>query len=217
MLHVLGVTHVSQRILWPNKSSEEIKFNFDSLITEFLTNVRKQLFLMKNKTLINKESRSIITNALCKLLCIINKFRIIKEKKSYRILVVQISKDHRFDYAKFINCAFSAQNMYIPIDAYVIGETSSFLQQASYLTKGFYYQQKLNPEILQKLLSLFLPSTRLRKFLFIINQSKVDFRAICSCHNNSKEKAFVCPVCLYIYCKTKSKCDNCSFSSLLEK
>jgi transcription initiation factor TFIIH subunit 3 len=127
-----------------------------------------------------------------------------------------------------MNCIFAAQRRSIPIDVLKIaGEDTVFLQQATNLTGGIYFRlsgpiregeaseedqdQPPAPEqLLQLLLSTYLPPPNLRRMLNLPTLDEVDFRASCFCHGAIVDVGYVCGVCLSIFCHPPTKCHICS-------
>lgn len=156
-----------------------------------------------------------ISQALSKSLCYIQRALRESPSLSARMLVLQASADAHGDYNAFMNCTFSAQRSSVPIDAAVfsspssVHKDSSFLQQASYITGGVYVRPDRPEALLQYFLHLFLPSHHLRQALRLPKQESVDFRAACFCHRKAVEQAYVCSVCLSIFCAFAPECATC--------
>jgi transcription initiation factor TFIIH subunit 3 len=118
---------------------------------------------------------SALSQALCGLLIllcsiiqiiVINRRLQLNPALTAKILLVQISPDVPHTYNHVMNCVFSAQKLFIPIDSLVVSsESSSFLQQATFLTGGVYLKPKDQRSTLQVLLSHVLPSGLCRKLL----------------------------------------------------
>ncbi|GAB5031450.1 general transcription factor iih [Nannochloropsis oceanica] len=201
-----------------------------------LTSAPKQNEKKQNSTASKRRRHgSLISQALSKGLCYIQ--RTARETSlsssssssssplAARMLVLQASPDVHGDYNAFMNCIFSSHRSSVPIDAAVLSlpsslhpssasssqhrKDSSFLQQASYITGGIYIRPERPSALLQYFLHLFLPSHRLRQVLRLPKQESVDFRAACFCHRRAVEQAYVCSVCLSIFCAFTKECPTC--------
>ncbi len=134
-----------------------------------------------------------------------------------RILVLQKSPDVSEHYISIMNCIFSAQKKAVPVDACVLStDHSSFLQQAAYLTGGIYFKPNDPKGLLQYLLTIYLPDPTTRKLLKLPSQESVDFRAMCFCHKEVISTAFVCPVCLSLFCEFQPICSTCGIRSRIQ-
>ncbi|CAM9647401.1 unnamed protein product [Ascophyllum nodosum] len=154
------------------------------------------------------EAGCALAGGLSKGLCYVN--RKLQEAPSIqeRALVVSGAPDLPEAYNSVMNAIFSAQKAGVLVDCAVLGEPSTFLQQAAYLTDGLYLE---HPEvgILQYLLATFLPSKSCRKYLKLRKQQRVDFRAACFCHKKVVDIAYVCSVCLSVFCDFSPVCSTC--------
>jgi transcription initiation factor TFIIH subunit 3 len=72
-----------------------------------------------------------------------------------------------------------------------------------------YCRPQQEDSLLEYFMYLFLPSNRTRQVLRLPNQETVDFRAACFCHKKVVEQAYVCSVCLSIFCTYTSECRTC--------
>ncbi|RHZ40665.1 hypothetical protein DYB26_005995, partial [Aphanomyces astaci] len=134
-----------------------------------------------------------------------------------RILVVDSSPDFAEQYISIMNCIFSAQKKHVPIDSCVLAsEPSAFLQQASYLTGGIYFKPKEPQGLVQYFLSIWLADADTRQMLKLPTQASVDFRAMCFCHKQTISTAFVCPVCLSLFCEFSPICSTCGIRSQIK-
>lgn len=103
-----------------------------------------------------------------------------------------------------MNCIFAAQRRDLPIDVLKLaGGDTVFLQQAASLTGGIYFRlggEDATPprpeELLQLLLTTYLPPPALRRQLHLPTLDEVDFRASCFCHGEIVDVGYVCGVCL---------------------
>jgi hypothetical protein len=88
---------------------------------------------------------------------------------------------------------------------------SVFLEQAGYLTGG----QHVHPTpaqwhaLLATMVHLLLPPPGVRGQLLLPPPSSVDLRAHCFCHRAHRTVAWVCTVCLAIYCAYSPVCATC--------
>eukprot|EP00742_Colponemidia_sp_Colp-10_P007527 GILJ01008113.1.p1 GENE.GILJ01008113.1~~GILJ01008113.1.p1 ORF type:complete len:329 (-),score=34.17 GILJ01008113.1:225-1169(-) len=165
------------------------------------------------------EQGSVLSGALSMALCYINRIqRKISDVKP-RILMLQVSPDLSPQYVPLMNCIFSAQKNSIPLDACVLCDTdSTFLQQAAHLTNGVYLRPDKRQGLLQYLLTIFLVDVYSRKFLRMPTAADVDYRAACFCHKTVTDLAYVCSVCLSIYCNNRSPlCNTCGTRFALPK
>lgn len=152
-----------------------------------------------------------------------------------RILVVRAAEDTASQYLPLMNAVFTAQKLRIPIDACIIPSTtmdsgsddfrqtsllqdtnhSSLFQQAADLTGGIYLRVPRPAGLLQYLISVFLPHEGLRSQLILPDSrnsgssSGVDFRAACFCHRRLVDLAYVCSVCLSVFCSFSPVCSTC--------
>ncbi len=146
---------------------------------------------------------------------------------------MQAESDQPEQYNAVMNCIFSAQKAGIVVDSCCLGETSLFMQQAAFLTGGSYLNMQetgllqvvcltyssnpclstLTPYstfyLLQHLLMTFLASQNVRPLLRLPKQETTDFRAACFCHREIINMAWICSVCLSVFCKFSPVCDTC--------
>lgn len=131
--------------------------------------------------------------------------------------MLQKAPDVSEHYISIMNAIFSAQKKSVAVDACVLAsEHSSFLQQAAYLTGGIYFKPSDHTGVLQYLLSIYLPDPSTRKLLKLPTQDSVDFRAMCFCHREVISTAFVCPVCLSLFCEFRPICSTCGIRSRIQ-
>lgn len=163
------------------------------------------------------EAPPAIVGALAKALCYINRLSIAASiakdpaaLSSPRILVTSVSPDLTASYIPIMNSIFSAQKLKVVIDAcQIYGPDSVFLQQAAHLTGGSYICLDQQSALLQYLIMCFLPPPEVRQIMAVPTQEKIDFRAVCFCHKNIVDIAFVCSVCLSIFCQPVPVCSTC--------
>jgi len=153
-----------------------------------------------------------LSAALSLGLCFAN--RICKEREASglraRLAVFSASADVSHQYIPVMNCVFSAQKNSIPIDTCVLGSRDSpFLQQASHITGGVYIRPTVQEGLLQYLFTVMLPDRLSRRFLRLATQNTVDYRAACFCHKKVVDLAYVCSVCLSIFCQYSPQCSTC--------
>ena len=132
-----------------------------------------------------------------------------------RIVTFKVADDVPANYIAIINAAFSAHRLSIPIDSCIVGLSQSpYLQQSAYLTQGITLRPDFNSghhsHLIQYLLSLFLPDSKTRKNeLLMPPQLSVDLKATCFCHKRGVYEAWLCFVCLAVWCQPGSKCLMC--------
>lgn len=127
-----------------------------------------------------------------------------------RILIISVSPDQSSSYISVMNSIFSAQKLKVTIDVCkIFGAESVFLQQAAHLTGGSYIDVDRPDALLQYLMMSFLAPPGLRQLITVPTQDKIDFRAACFCHKNIVDIAFICSVCLSIFCSPVPVCSTC--------
>nr|CAH8838362.1 unnamed protein product [Trichobilharzia regenti] len=152
------------------------------------------------------------------------------EKITSRIMIIKASDDNSSQYLSLMNSVFTAQKLHVPIDTCVLPlpqenestnttpslRHSSLLQQAADLTGGIYLQVPRVSGLLQYLLSVFLPSSKMRASLLLPDSRSsgssfgVDFRAACFCHKRLIDIGYVCSVCLSVFCEFSPICSTCN-------
>lgn len=158
-----------------------------------------------------------LSGALSKAVCIINRQLQLLPRLQPRLLVVQLGKDHAPSYNSIMNSIFSADKMSAPMDAVILSNADShYLQQACYLTRGVYQRPLDQRDLLQVLLTHCLPSSFSRQTLQLPVQRTVDFRAACACHKKPVEFAYMCSVCLALFCERGDVCQVCGTGSSVE-
>lgn len=208
------VTHSSVKTIWPVDDQSHLEeFPFQKITDRLISGIKEQ-FSDDSKKEATREG-SLITGAFCKALCMINRDQKENPKRHCRIFIIQNSADCALDYVKFMNCVFSAGKQRVVIDGVTFEsmQNSIFLQQATYWTNGILFRPSQGAHkdgILMQLMTQFLPSAILRKHMPSIEKRTVDLKATCFCHQKHREIAFVCPVCLAIYCKRTRSCPMCS-------
>ncbi|KAL5478081.1 hypothetical protein EMCRGX_G024959 [Ephydatia muelleri] len=156
---------------------------------------------------------SLLSGALSKSLCYIHRRKRelpVGQQLKGRILVVRTSSDMATQYVSMMNCIFAAEKHGIPIDSCVLWEDSGFLQQASDLTGGIYIKVPEPAGLVQFMLWTFLPdASSCRQFLALPPVVQVDYRAACMCHQRLVNVAYVCSVCLSVFCQFNPICALC--------
>jgi len=131
------------------------------------------------------------------------------QKLHPRLLVMSGSGDSAAQYMNYMNIFFTAQKMAIPVDTCMIMQDSGLLQQGSDITGGTYLKVEQLAGLLQYLIWVFLPGPKLRNILGAPPRVRVDYRAACFCHRQLVDIAFVCSVCLSIFCRFNPVCTTC--------
>ena len=134
-----------------------------------------------------------------------------------RLCVFQASPDVPAHYVSVVNAAYCALRMGVPVDSCAVGAAPSvFLQQAAYLTQGLHVAPDAAAaaqhfqNLLQFLVTLLLPSRRAREGeLLLPLRRNVNLRAHCFCHQRHRSLAWLCHVCLSVWCKEQSECATC--------
>ena len=105
-----------------------------------LKKVRKDFTESTSSSLSMNDKKLGLSQALSRALCIINRQLLTYRKLQTRICVVQVAKDQSDTYTPIMNCIFSAQKNNTIVDCLNLGRsTSSFLQQAAYLTGSIHF------------------------------------------------------------------------------
>jgi len=129
-----------------------------------------------------------------------------------RMLVFSAGPDRAHHYTAAINAIFSAQRYGIPVDACILGDKpSTVLQQAADLTRGLYSHPTADqhPMLSQVFIASHLPDPATRELLLAPPAHAVDLRASCFCHRRHVDLAYVCSVCLSIWCSPRPACPVC--------
>uniref|UniRef100_M4BTB8 General transcription factor IIH subunit n=1 Tax=Hyaloperonospora arabidopsidis (strain Emoy2) TaxID=559515 RepID=M4BTB8_HYAAE len=204
-------------MLYPNPEQEDTSGSAEQA-AKVNAGVMQRLQELSDAPLDNaKTNRTAIAASLSRALCFIN--RAIHEDPELRprILVIQKSPDVSEHYIAIMNGIFSAQKKNVAVDACILSsEQSSFMQQAAYLTGGIYYKPNDHSGLLQYLIAIYLPDPSMRKLLKLPSQDSVDFRAMCFCHREVISTAFVCPVCLSLFCEFRPICSTCGIRSHIQ-
>ena len=153
------------------------------------------------------------------------------------LLSVSPSTDLAHQYIPIMNSIFACQRLSIPIDILQLplptspssSSSTVFLQQAADATHGIFISAQLPPpppppsesstankplstsashSLLAYLLTAFLSSPHTRAaHLVLPTRIDVDFRAACFCHRTIVDLAFVCSICLSIFCTPPDNAD----------
>jgi len=205
-------------------SSLAISSNFSSLgscLTQALCYINKQKGLLSTSNLPMNTSNT-TNNTLNQTINPNNPNQGNYHKLRSRIIVFQASPDNAAQYIQVINVFCSAARYSIPIDSVLLGTSASiFLQQAASLTNA----QHLRPDpavghfagFYQYLITLLLPDIRTRQDLLLPPQNDVDLRAHCFCHQQHVTTAWLCFVCLSIWCKQLDICRTCGTGKSTKK
>lgn len=143
-----------------------------------------------------------------------------------RILVLSVSDSSPSQYIPTMNAVFAASHAGIPIDILSLHGSPTFLQQASYITRGTFLEATSPQGLLQYLMFGFASAIDSRQTvtttttgagqagtraaidgatgleqLVSPSTTNVDFRAACFCHRKVIDTGFVCSVCLSIFCE----------------
>lgn len=223
-LAVLAANAGQSRFLYPSRidgsksSGITPAERFASVSSQVVNSLRK----MPSVESTDEDMNASLGGALSMALCYINRIKKDKSraKLNSRILVISVSEDVSWQYVGILNCVFCAQKLGVAIDSCILsGSDSCFLQQASHITKGAYLRINSTRQkaLLQYLLSVFLPDISMRKLLLLPSQETVDFRAVCFCHHKLVSSAFVCSVCLSIFCEPSAVCPTCNTECVPQK
>ncbi|CAN8104314.1 unnamed protein product [Discula destructiva] len=154
-----------------------------------------------------------------------------------RILVVSVSDSSPAQYIPTMNAVFAASHAGIPVDILALHGSATFLQQASYITRGTFLEATSPQGLLTYLMFGFASSIDTRQTVTttttgagqagtrgavdgsatgleqLVNPStaNVDFRAACFCHRKVIDTGFVCSICLSIFCEVPegAECYTC--------
>lgn len=134
-----------------------------------------------------------------------------------RILVVHAGEDVAASYIPLINCMYTAQRFDVLVDSVQLGEQqSTVLQQAAHLTGGSHIHVKpaFQSVLLQYMMTHFLPERAARDHLLQEQTADINFHGTCFCHKKHVSKAFVCSVCLSVWCREHAVCPTCGTLSV---
>ena len=129
-----------------------------------------------------------------------------------RMLLAVAGADREHSYTSMVNTVFSAQRFGIPVDAVALGAApSTVLQQAAELTRGLYSAPapEHHGQLFQLLVARHLPDAGTRELLLLPPAHAVDLRASCHCHRRLVDLAYVCSICLAVWCSPHASCAVC--------
>lgn len=153
-----------------------------------------------------------------------------------RILVLSVSDSSPSQYIPTMNAVFAASHAGIPIDILSLHGAPTFLQQASYITRGTFLEAANPQGLLTYLMFGFASAIDSRQTvtttttgtgqagtraaidgasgleqLVSPSTTNVDFRAACFCHRKVIDTGFVCSICLSIFCEVPedAECYTC--------
>lgn len=153
-----------------------------------------------------------------------------------RILVISVSDSSPAQYIPTMNAVFAASHAGIPIDILSLYGSATFLQQASYITRGTFLEATNPQGLLTYLMFGFASSIDTRQTVTTTTTgagqagtraaidgasgleqlvspatANVDFRAACFCHRKVIDTGFVCSICLSIFCEVPedAECYTC--------
>ncbi|KAI9331361.1 TFIIH subunit Tfb4/p34 [Obelidium mucronatum] len=130
-----------------------------------------------------------------------------------RILTLSVSPDSPTEYISLMNCIFAAKKDNVIIDVCrLLGNDSVFLSQTASSTDGVYVKVSDIDNLITVLLHSFLPEPAIRKTLCLPGGGQTNFSASCFCHKKACSIAFVCSVCLSIFCSRRETCSTCGSS-----
>ncbi|KAI9208871.1 RNA polymerase II transcription factor B subunit 4 [Polychytrium aggregatum] len=195
----------------PSKKPANIYRQFceaDVTITERL----RQLAQRSTEPTEPRSDSSMVPAALSMCLAYINRIQKENEYRQVRsrVLIISASPDSSAQYIPLMNCIFSAQKSGILIDVCKLhNESLIFMEQAAQLTGGVFLDVPDPRSLIQYLLFSFLSDVDTRKSLCLPGNKQVDYRAACFCHKNIVDVAYVCSVCLSVFCTSHSECSTC--------
>uniref|UniRef100_UPI00358DDE2B general transcription factor IIH subunit 3 isoform X1 n=1 Tax=Myxine glutinosa TaxID=7769 RepID=UPI00358DDE2B len=154
---------------------------------------------------------SLTAGALAKALCYINRMR--KQDQVHggemKGRIVLLAACEEAQYMNLMNVAFTAEKQDVCVDVCALGSESSLLQQVSGLTGGLYLRVPEQESLLQYLQWVFLSEPDVRRRLLLPRPSRSDVRPACFCHRQLLDIAYVCSVCLSIFCTFSPICSTC--------
>jgi transcription initiation factor TFIIH subunit 3 len=212
-LLVIGANHHTSEILYPsNKDISKLPKPANAYQPFF--DLDQQIITNLKDLLVIGHGSPKMANGIALALTYCAKQKIKNIYANARILCISVSEDDPSQYISTMNCIFAAQASEITIDVCsIISHSNQFnsiqLQQAAHITKGIFMTCCEESTLIHHLVQIFLPEPRLRKHLGIPANKSVDFTASCFCHKKPIDIAFVCPICLSIFCDSLDKCNNC--------
>jgi len=169
---------------------------------------------LKKKISLENGTSPLLSRSFSIGLCYVNK--LVKKGLTHgvmfepRFLILSCTRDIVEQYIPLINCIFYCKRNDMIIDCCILHEEdSNFLQIASYITGGSYVKIKYKDALLQYLITSFLPDREQRKMINTPNLKVIDFSTYCFCHQKKIDQAYVCSICLSLFCDTSSTCLIC--------
>ena len=153
-----------------------------------------------------------LTSCLCLASCFLSARKSNPIAASSRVLCFQASQDNIGQYIAYNNAIQCIRHLRVRVDSLVLCSTPSvFLQQAAHETDGLHLapSEKLQKGLLQYLYQLLLPSAEHRSILLLPSRSGVNLKALCVCHKRFVSTAFMCTVCLSLWCSMFKECPAC--------
>ena len=131
-----------------------------------------------------------------------------------RMLVVHASVESPTMHLAIMNSIFAAQKLGVLIDAVDFGMPSMMLQQAAFLTGGFYkcvaLSSPLQHTLAQYLIMHCLPDLCGRRFVSSPPAGQLETRALCFQSRQPVQIGFACSVCLAVFSDDKKiRCPIC--------
>lgn len=129
-----------------------------------------------------------------------------------RLIVFQAGPDIPAQYISLINSTYSCQRLGVVLDSVVLCEAPSvLLQQAAHLTGGLHLHPAVqhHAHLLQYILTLLLPDALSRRDMRLPPSHGVDMRAHCFCHKRHVTQAWLCTICLSVWCHKMARCPTC--------
>lgn len=154
-----------------------------------------------------------------------------------RILVLSVSDSSASQYIPTMNAVFAASHAGIAIDVLSLHGSATFLQQATYITRGTFLEATSPQGLLTYLMFGFASAIDTRQTITTTttgagqagtraaidgsatgleqligpSTASVDFRAACFCHRKVIDTGFVCSICLSIFCEVPEggECYTC--------
>jgi transcription initiation factor TFIIH subunit 3 len=159
-----------------------------------------------------------LASCLSLSLCYLSQMRKKHQTIKPRIVVFQAERDQPDEYRSIINSIFASQRLNVSIDSVLLNSSMSsmFLEQAALLTRGIHLKvsDQANVSLVQFFFTCLLPSLELRQTTLVLPPIlNVDLQAHCFCHHKKQSMAYVCIVCLSIFCTSLKKCPTCSTAS----
>jgi transcription factor TFB4 len=184
----------------------------------------------KLRSILGTSSRlTSLAACLCAAICRHNRIHSSHPTHRSRILVLQAGPDVATDYTATMNAVYSCQRLGVPIDSVdIFGPTSApgarssatekllVLQQASHISGGIHGAptSTQRSSLLEYLVAAFLPDASLRRFpLLLPPAAGADLRAHCFCHSKQQSVAWICSVCLAVWCELNRECAACGTKS----